>query len=65
VLATVAIIQRAYRVLVNARTGEVQGERPWSWVKIALLALLIAAIIGAGVFFGNGGTLNDLEMHFQ
>jgi DNA-directed RNA polymerase subunit RPC12/RpoP len=27
---------KVYRFLVNARTGEVQGERPWSWVKITL-----------------------------
>lgn len=31
---------RVYRRLVNARTGEVQGERPWSWIKIALLVIL-------------------------
>src|SRR5713101_1664932 len=34
---------RTYRFLVNARTGEVQGERPWSWIKIALAA--VAAVI--------------------
>jgi hypothetical protein len=34
-----------YRFLVNARTGEVQGERPYSWAKIALLALAIAAMV--------------------
>lgn len=32
-----------YRVFVNAATGEVQGERPYSWVKI-LLAVLAGAI---------------------
>lgn len=37
--------EKTYRFLVNARTGEVQGERPWSWVKITLLVLLIIAII--------------------
>jgi DNA-directed RNA polymerase subunit M/transcription elongation factor TFIIS len=36
---------KVYRVTVNARTGEVAGERPWSWGKIALLVLLILAII--------------------
>jgi hypothetical protein len=42
-----------YRVFVNAATGEVQGERPYSWVKILLavlsgiaVALIIAAIAG-------------------
>ena len=34
-----------YRFLVNARTGEVQGQRPWSWVKIALLVAVIAAVV--------------------
>lgn len=35
-----------FRFLVNARTGEVQGERPWSWAKIVLLVLLIALAVG-------------------
>lgn len=37
--------EKIYRFLVNARTGEVQGQRPWSWVKIALTALAVAAVI--------------------
>jgi hypothetical protein len=28
----------------------VQGERPWSWLKIALLVLLVAALI-AGIVY--------------
>jgi predicted RNA-binding Zn-ribbon protein involved in translation (DUF1610 family) len=35
---------KIYRFLVNARTGEVQGQRPWSWVKITLAALSVAAV---------------------
>ena len=35
---------RPYQVLVNAATGEVFGERPYSWVKITLLVLLAALI---------------------
>jgi DNA-directed RNA polymerase subunit RPC12/RpoP len=38
--------EKVYRFLVNARTGEVQGERPWSWVKIALAVLAGLAVIG-------------------
>ena len=34
---------KIYRFLVNARTGEVQGQRPWSWVKITL-AVVAAAV---------------------
>ncbi|MCC6320134.1 MAG: hypothetical protein IT438_01715 [Phycisphaerales bacterium] len=37
---------RTYRFLVNARTGEVQGERPYSWVKITLAALAGLVIVG-------------------
>ncbi len=37
--------EKVYRFLVNARTGEVQGERPWSWVKIVLTVLLVVAVI--------------------
>ncbi len=40
---------QVFRFLVNARTGEVQGERPWSWVKITLLVLTIAALIAGFV----------------
>lgn len=39
----------SYRFVVNARTGRVQGERPWSTVKIALAVLaglLVAGAIG-------------------
>ena len=37
--------ERVYRFLVNARTGEVQGQRPWSWVKITLAGLVVAALV--------------------
>ena len=36
--------EKIYRFLVNARTGEVQGQRPWSWVKISL-AVIAAAVV--------------------
>ena len=43
--------EKSYRVVVNATTGEVQGERPWSWVKITLAALAAAVLIATVVFF--------------
>lgn len=38
---------KVYRFVVNGQTGEVQGERPYSWIKIALavIAGLIALFI--------------------
>jgi LSD1 subclass zinc finger protein len=47
--------EKLYRFLVNARTGEVQGERPWSWLKIAGLVLLVVAIIAVIVILVNNG----------
>jgi DNA-directed RNA polymerase subunit RPC12/RpoP len=38
-----------YRFLVNGRTGEVQGERPYSWVKILLAILGGIALVGGAV----------------
>jgi predicted RNA-binding Zn-ribbon protein involved in translation (DUF1610 family) len=50
-----------YRITVNGRSGQVIGERPYSWLKIALLVLVILAGIGALIaaivyFSGRGGT---------
>ncbi len=36
--------KKIYRFLVNARTGEVQGQRPWSWIKIAMAAIAVGAL---------------------
>jgi ribosomal protein S27E len=36
---------KVYQVVVNARTGEVQGERPYSWAKIALLVAVILLVL--------------------
>lgn len=38
---------KVYQFMINGRTGEVQGERPYSAVKIGLLAIgIIAAVAG-------------------
>lgn len=36
---------KVFRFLVNARTGDVQGERPYSVIKIALTVIAVLAII--------------------
>jgi hypothetical protein len=38
--------QKTFQIVVNACTGEVQGERPWSWVKISLAVLSVLGVIG-------------------
>ena len=36
---------KTYRFLVNGRSGEVQGERPWSGFKIAFLVIVVLIIV--------------------
>lgn len=38
---------KVYRFVVNARTGEAVGERPWSVIKIVLAVLAALALIAA------------------
>lgn len=46
---------KSYQVVVNAGTGEVQGDRPYSWAKITLAALAAAAVaIGGGFLLTLG-----------
>ncbi|MGI0116810.1 hypothetical protein [Zooshikella sp. RANM57] len=40
---------KIYRFLINARTGEVQGERPYSKVKMVLLQILGGVCVIGGV----------------
>ena len=36
---------KVYQVAVNARTGEVQGERPYSKAKIAMLVAAVLMLV--------------------
>ncbi len=36
---------KTFQIVVNGRTGEVQGERPYSWLKIGCLVFVILAVI--------------------
>lgn len=45
--------KKPHQVFINAGTGEVQGDRPWSWIKITSAILSAAAIIGAAIYFFN------------
>jgi DNA-directed RNA polymerase subunit RPC12/RpoP len=38
--------QKVYRFMVNARTGEVVGERPYSAIKITLFVLMCLVVLG-------------------
>ena len=46
---------KSFQVLVNAVTGEVQGERPYSFWKITLTVLSVLAVVGLFVYFQQHG----------
>jgi hypothetical protein len=54
-LLTVLFSGAVYQVFINGVTGEVQGQRPYSKVKIAL-AVLGAIAVGLGLYFAFGRT---------
>ena len=46
--------ERVYRFLVNARSGEVQGERPYSvWKILSLILACILVVVLVGLFAHN------------
>ncbi|MBZ4021573.1 primosomal protein N' (replication factor Y) - superfamily II helicase [Rhodobacter sp. TJ_12] len=44
---------KSYRFVVNAQTGQVRGDRPWSVWKIAFAVAMVALVIGGLAFWGN------------
>ena len=49
---------KTYRFVVNGRSGQVQGERPYSAIKIAiavLVGLLLAGAVGYGIALQENG----------
>jgi len=51
--------EEIYRFLVNARTGEVQGERPLSWWKIIFAVLLDLILASMAAYGGSLVTAED------
>jgi len=55
-LAAYRYLDKPFRILINGRTGKVSGDRPYSWIKIAMLVLSILAVILALFFVFRGGS---------
>ncbi len=49
-MLTVTFKNKPYNAVINGVTGEVQGRRPWSWIKITL-AILVGVAIVAGIYW--------------
>ncbi|MBT7394389.1 MAG: hypothetical protein HN778_06110 [Prolixibacteraceae bacterium] len=44
---------KVFQFLVNGRTGEVQGQRPYSWVKITLAVIVVLIVVAVIAYFAN------------
>ncbi|HMS88307.1 MAG TPA: hypothetical protein PKE56_07690, partial [Acidimicrobiales bacterium] len=59
-LLTVVYEGKPFQVFINGVTGEVQGQRPWSKVKIALavlaavIVLIVILVLWSGSKSGSG-----------
>jgi hypothetical protein len=49
-IATYLFAGKTYQVYVNANTGKVIGDRPYSWIKITAAVLAVLAAIGLAFF---------------
>jgi uncharacterized CHY-type Zn-finger protein len=57
--------KKSYQIVVNARTGEVTGERPYSVIKILFACLIAAAIVLGFVYYLEiQDYINNLRLRF-
>lgn len=49
-LAVYRYQNKMFHFLVNARTGEVQGDRPYSWIKITLAVIAVAIVLALALW---------------
>jgi DNA-directed RNA polymerase subunit RPC12/RpoP len=64
-LASYRYNNKVYRFMINGQTGEVQGEKPISWIKVAIAVAIALIIIGLIVYLvsrvesgsGDGGLM--------
>ena len=55
---------KSYRFVINGRTGKVQGERPYSFWKIAFACLAGLLLAAAGYYYlDQSGALQNLQTH--
>ena len=46
---------KTYQVMMNAATGEVSGQRPYSWVKITFAVIVVSILVAIAWAFSNQG----------
>ncbi len=56
---------KEYRFAINARTGVIRGERPYSKTKIFFAILLVMSILGTLFFLSQGENASTVEDPFK
>jgi hypothetical protein len=70
-LANYRYSTRLYHFMVNGQSGEVQGQAPVDWVKVAIVVFIALVILGVIAFFlaqqsgTSSGWLPALTQHAQ
>jgi len=49
-LASYRYNNKVYRFMINGQTGEVQGEKPISWIKVAIAVVIALIIVGLIIY---------------
>ena len=69
-LLTVTYKEKPYQVFINGVTGEVQGARPYSKVKVLtaiaiVLAVIIAIVVAVSAARSGGDSTGTLDTHLE
>lgn len=57
--------KKTYRFVINGRNGKIQGERPYSAIKITLSVLIVLGIIFGIIYFMNGTNMPSSFFHMD
>jgi len=52
--------EKEYYYAINAQTGKIVGDRPYSYAKIFLAVITIASILGGLIYMNESGILQEL-----
>jgi hypothetical protein len=69
-LASYRYNNKVYRFMINGQSGKVQGQKPISWIKVAIAVVIALIIIGVIVYFvsrsqSSSGGRGELLMYHQ
>ncbi|MCB1604670.1 MAG: primosomal protein N' (replication factor Y) - superfamily II helicase [Gammaproteobacteria bacterium] len=45
--------RKTYQFIINGQTGQVKGERPYSWIKITAFVVTLLTVIGGTIYYFN------------